>query len=181
MKALSQISRAARVGATGNAVCRRSGFTLTELLIAAALFGLITAGAISVYLMCHQRWHAVALNMLAARNNHQTMARLVYGFGTNNGLRAAASISYSSNAHGWRLTVSNAFDGLKWMDFNRQASNLYWVDSATQSNRLCANVIEALVSTNNLGLNIALTVQERKGARSATNRIDTFILMRNRK
>lgn len=159
---------------------KRKGFTLIEMMIAVALFGLAMGGAIGVYVMCQKMWHATSLSMLTQRDAHFALLRLVYGMGTNSGLRAAATVAISSNAQGWRLTCSNKFDGAKSIDFHKQASNIYWVDSVSQSNRLCDHVSSAVVSTNTAGVNIRLTLLRTEGRFTSTNQVSTFVLMRNR-
>ena len=78
----------------------RAGFTLLEVLIATALFGLVVAGKISVYIMCNKIWHATSLGMQTVRESSLAVARMVYGMETNNGLRAAVSITIDTNVHG---------------------------------------------------------------------------------
>jgi len=127
------------------------GFTLVELMIATAMFGLVMGGAIGVYVMCQKMWQATSLGMASNREGSLALARLVYGVGADNGLRTAASISVTNmkgmwtgtdhvyppapgdSAHflnpglsdgSWRITSSNAFDGERCIDFNKTASNI---------------------------------------------------------
>ncbi|MBU4211347.1 MAG: prepilin-type N-terminal cleavage/methylation domain-containing protein, partial [Verrucomicrobia bacterium] len=128
------------------------GFTLVELMIATAMFGMTMGGAIGVYVMCQKLWHATSLGMTTSRDGNMALSRLVYGVGSNNGLRTASSISVANDMRGmwtgtghvyppapgdpahflnpglpdgsWRMTCSNAFDGERWIDFNKQASNI---------------------------------------------------------
>ena len=156
------------------------GFTLIELMIVVALFSLAMAGSIGIYVMCQKMWHATSLSMLTNRDCNYTISKLVYGVETNSGLRSAAIATITSNSGGWRITCSNQFDGAKCIDYHRQASNIYWVDSISQSSRICDHVASAVVSTNITGVNIQLTLLRREGQFTATNRISTFVLMRNR-
>lgn len=132
------------------------GFTLVELMIATAMFGMIMGGAIGVYIMCQKMWQATSLGMATSRDGNMALSRLVYGIGSNNGLRTAASISVANmkgmwtgtghvyppapgdSAHflnpglsdgSWRMTCSNIFDGACKIDFNKEASNIVlWVE-----------------------------------------------------
>ena len=70
-----------------------SGFTLVELMIATAMFGMIMGGAIGVFVMCRKLWHATSLDMTTSRDGSMALSRLVYGVGSDNGLRTASSIS----------------------------------------------------------------------------------------
>ena len=74
-------------------------FTLLEVMIAMALFGLVMAGTIEVYIMCNKLWHATSLSMETSRLASLAIQRMVCGLGTNCGVRSAATISFA-NAHG---------------------------------------------------------------------------------
>src|ERR1035437_5332254 len=76
-----------------------SGFTLLELLIAVGLFGLVMAGSLGVYIMCQRLWRATSLSMDTSRMASLAIERMVYGVGTNGGLRAAAGIQVDTNTH----------------------------------------------------------------------------------
>lgn len=192
------------------------GFTLVELMITTGLFGLTMAGAIGVYVMCQKMWQATSLGMGASRDGNLALSRLVYGAGSNNGLRAASSIVYedmngqwtgtghvyppapgdkdhflnSGSPDGsWRITYSNAVDGARCIDFNKVASNIVeWAQPAgvpgTPAERatrqlICNYVSTSSVSTNGGGVNIQLTIVQRKGRYISTNQIGTFVKRRN--
>ena len=158
----------------------KNGFTLIELMIAVAIFGLVMSGAIGVYIMSQKMWVATSLSMQANRDGNLAMSRLIYGTGSNSGLRAAAAIDITSNAHGWCLAYSNKFDGAKALVFNQQASNIYWLDGVNQSSRICDHVSSAVVLTNAVGVYIQLGLRRQSGRFQATNQISTFVLLRNR-
>jgi len=158
----------------------KKGFTLIEMMIAVAIFGLVMSGAIGVYIMSQKMWGATSLSMQTNRDCNLAMSRLIYGTGSNSGLRAAAAITITSNANGWHVACSNKFDGAKAIDFNKQASNIYWVDGVNQSSRICEHVSSAVVSTNASGVYIRLGLLRQSGRFSATNQISTFVLLRNR-
>ena len=136
----------------------KKAFTLVELMMAVALFGMIMGGAIGVFVMCQKLWHATSLSMATNRDGSIALSRLVYGIGSNNGLRTASSISVTDKkgmwtgtghvyppapgdkAHflvpaagspdgSWRLTCINPFDGTNRIDFNKEVSNIVlWVE-----------------------------------------------------
>lgn len=194
----------------------RKGFTLVELMIATAMFGMIMGGAIGVYVMCQKLWHATSLSMATSREGNLALSRLVYGIGSNSGLRTASSVVYEEEkgmwtginhvypptpgdpAHflvpaagspdgSWRMTCSNAFDGTKWVDFNKQASNIVlWLDDPSsvpnrQTRQLICNYVSgAVVATNASGVSIQLTILQREGWFIMTNQIGTFVKRRNK-
>jgi len=86
-----------------------SGFTLVEIMVAVALFGLVVGGTIEVYIMCNKLWTATSLNMQAVRESSLALTRMVYGLETNNGLRSAALVTLNTNLHGH-------WDGVKYWE-----------------------------------------------------------------
>ena len=189
------------------------GFTLVELMIATAMFGLTMGGAIGVYVMCQKLWQATSLGMATSRDGNLALSRLVYGIGSNNGFRAASSIvcedkkgMWTGTGHvyppapgdpahflnpgspdgSWRITCSNAFDGKRWIDFNKEASNIVmWVEEPPSEPHketrllICNYVSAAAVSNNASGVTIQLTIIQRKGRYTSTNQIGTFVKRRN--
>ena len=194
------------------------GFTLVELMMAVALFGMIMAGAIGVFVMCQKLWHATSLSMATNRDGSIALARLVYGIGSNNGLRTASSISVDNDKKGmwtgtdhvyppapgdkahflnngspdgsWRMTCSNAFDGARRIDFNKEASNIVlWVEDPGEGpgsvpqretrQLICNYVSDAAVVPTNSGVSIQLTIVRQEGRFTSTNPIGTFIKRRN--
>lgn len=189
---------------------RARGFTLLEVMIAAGIFGLVAGGAISVYLACQRVWLSTTLNIQAARDVSLALNKIVYGLGTNLGMRAAIRVTLQTNytglrfganyplsanstAHGlntavgapdgsWRMVVSNT-NGSQWIDYNSKASNLvFWpVPNAPNSRLLIGNYISSAQATTNLdGVNISLAASHRHGQAAAAYAASTFITLRNR-
>jgi len=77
-----------------------SAFTLLETMITVALFGLVVAGAIAVFIMCNKFWHATSLSMETSQMADLAMQRLVCGVGSNGGLRSASMVVLQTNAYG---------------------------------------------------------------------------------
>ena len=86
-------------------------FTLLEVLIATALFGLVIAGTIEVYIMCNKLWHATSLSMQTTRESSLALSRMIYGMGTNSGLRTASMIRLNTNSE-----VHSHWDGIKYWE-----------------------------------------------------------------
>ena len=83
----------------------RGAFTLIETISTAALFGLVVAGTIEVFVMCNKFWHATSLSMQTSQTADIALSRIVQGYGTNLGLRAARSIQIITNFHGWPMNL----------------------------------------------------------------------------
>lgn len=196
------------------------GFSLVELMIVTAMFGLTMGGAIGVYVMCQKLWQATSLGMATSRDGNVALSRLVYGIGSNNGLRTASSISVTnmngmwngtdhvyppapgdkdhflnsgSSDGSWRIISSNAFDGVRCIDFNKVASNIVaWAEpqggssapgsvSERATRQLICNYVSAAAITNNAsGVSIQLTILRYRGRFISTNQIATFVNRRNR-
>lgn len=149
-------------------------------MIATALFGLVVAGTFSVYIMCNKIWHTTSANMQAVRESSRALSRLVYGIGTNSSLRSASMITLvNSNDGSWRLIVSNAFEGTKYIDYNHPQEKIYfWPDT---NSIICNNVVASSVTTNIAGtVRIQLTVAKQDGMFIASNTVSTAVKMRNK-
>ena len=69
-------------------------------MIASALFGLVVAGTISVYIMCNKIWRSTSITMQAVRESSLSLSRLVYRLDPYIGLRSASAVMVNSNLHG---------------------------------------------------------------------------------
>ena len=195
-------------------------FTLLEVMIAVALFGLVMAGTIEVYIMCNKLWHATSLSMETSRMASLALQRMVYGLGTNYGLRSASEISINTNVHkdgcshflnywdtmtnsppaannddyntfcpydtdhdgSWRIVMSNALDGVKWIDYvKKQRSIVFWQNTTQPASRLsvCNYVINGTVSNTLEGITIELTVWKKDGMFVSSNQVNAFVKKRN--
>lgn len=152
-------------------------FTLLEVMIAAALFGLVVAGTVSVYIMCNKIWHSTSISMQTARESSLALSRLVYGLEADSGLRSASAITNINFPDGsWRMTVSNSFSGVKYIDYNHQEKILSNANSI-----ICKDVSSATVTNNASGtIGIQLTVEKRDGMFIASNTVSTLVNMRNK-
>lgn len=189
----------------------RRGFTLVELMIAAGLFGMIMVGAISAYLICQKMWLVTTMQSQATMDATMALNRMVYGIGTNHGLRAASNLVVNNNFYGyrapsatnyplaadsinhelkddgpadgsWRIEVKSFSPGVRWIDYNRKASNIvFWATPNVSSSRqLIANYVSgAGISTNKGGLSVNLSISNRHGRIFVTNSATTFIKLRN--
>lgn len=187
----------------------RKGFTLVEVMIAVGLFSLVVGGTISVFIMCQQIWHSTSLKMQTTQDGSMAIARMIYGLGTNSGLRAAASVDINTYLSGywvagssypqpanasthyliagtpdgsWRIVSSNSFDGIKWIDYNTTASNIvFWPDISSVSNRLliCNYVSSAVASNTDDGIFVSVTVYRTDGRFTSSNQVGTFVKIRN--
>jgi len=154
----------------------RSAFTLLEVMIAAALFGLVVAGTIEVYIMCNKLWHRTALNMQTVRESSLALSRMIYGTGTNNGLRAASMVTLATAGGGsWHISVSNLSGEVQCIYYNSPAKIL------SNANSIICNDVSAASITNNANgtIHMQLTVEKHDGSFISSNTVSTSVKMRN--
>ncbi len=153
----------------------RSAFTLLEVMIATALFGLVVAGTIEVYIMCNKLWHATSLSMQTTRASSLALSRVIYGMGTNNGLRSASAMNINCSGSNWYMTVSHGFGGVQYIYYNHQQKILSNADSI-----ICKDVSSATANNTNGTVGIQLTVEKRNGRFISSNTVSTSVKMRNK-
>ena len=108
---------------------------------------------------------------------------------TTNSPPAANNDSYNTfcswntdNDGSWRIVMSNAFDGVKWIDYvKQQRSIVFWQNTTQPASRVsvCNYVINSTVATNSEGITIELTVWKKDGMFVSSNQVSTFVKMRN--
>lgn len=100
-----------------------AGFSLVEVMIAVGLFSLVVAGSLGAYVMCQKFWQATSLNIQTCQLAEMALEKMLYGVGTNTGLRAASSINF-------RCYPSNATDSAYVHSHLSPASYTYWENSS---------------------------------------------------
>lgn len=153
-------------------------FTFLEVMIATALFGLVVAGTIEVYIMCNKLWHATSLSMQTTRESSLALSRLVYGQEADSGLRSASAVTLTNFSGGsWRMTVSNGFGGVQYIYYNSFTNILSNANSI-----ICNDVSTSSVTINatNGTIRIQLTVAKQDGMFRASNTVSTLVNMRNK-
>lgn len=178
-------------------------------MIAVSLFVVIIGGTLGTYTMCQRSWHKSSLAMEVAHDANMALSLMTYGYGTNNGLRSATTIIVNTNVLGcwvvastnpqaatdsdhfmltnatkngsFRILFSNAYDGMKWIDYNILASNIVYFPVIGQDNKrvLICNYVKSASATNKSdGVSIQFTVSRGRGMFSVTNTVSTFIKKR---
>ncbi len=160
---------------------RRSagGFTLVEMAMSFAIITLVTIGAFNVFVSFLRSYNSSTLMRTAAGRASTGMERMVYGVGTNIGLREAAASSVAvtySNTTDWTLTYTNTADSTAKY-FKYSTSNKSITDWAGKL--ICTNVISSTATDLANGCQITLSVTESGGGRVMTNSVMTFVQFRN--
>ncbi|MDD5482269.1 MAG: prepilin-type N-terminal cleavage/methylation domain-containing protein [Kiritimatiellae bacterium] len=88
--------------------CQR-GFTLLETMITVLLFGLVMAGIVEVFIMCNKFWHVTSLSMETEQMANLAVSRIINGYGTNMGIRGAASMELQTNVYGHPIPFLSSY------------------------------------------------------------------------
>jgi prepilin-type N-terminal cleavage/methylation domain-containing protein len=160
---------------------RRSagGFTLVEMAMSIAIVTIVTVGAFNVFVSFLRSYNTSTLMRTAAGRASTGVERMVYGVGTNIGLREAGSLSVTvtySNTTDWTLTYSNTTDSaVKFFKYSTSKKSI--TDWAGKT--ICTNVISSTATDLTTGCQITLSVTESSGGRVMTNSATTFVQFRN--
>jgi prepilin-type N-terminal cleavage/methylation domain-containing protein len=151
-----------------------SGFTLVEMLISVAVLTIVIVGTFNVFVQTLRSFNATTLMRTSAVRASNALDRMVYGVGTNNGLREAAqasvTISNVANTY-WKIAYTNG------VYFQWSATNKFISD---QSGKVIGtNIFASTLSTNGSGCTISLSAVETGGGRIITNTMSTFVQFRN--
>ncbi len=164
----------------------RHGFTLTEVLMATAIFSMVTAGAAAVYLACTRIWYDSDLRMRTAYEASTVLQKMVYGISGTNGMRAAIStnVAVSSGPWGWRVTYSTPDAANYGFIYRPGAANNgailasnFWAGGDAVV--IGTNIVASAVTTNSGGLNVTVSVGIEEGRFSSTNTMSTYVHYRN--
>ncbi len=82
-----------------------SGFTLTELMMAMSVMGLVSAGGTATYLMSQRIWHQTSAISRAYTSSSTVLERILVGVGEGYGLRSALpDVGVATSDGGWTIT-----------------------------------------------------------------------------
>jgi type II secretory pathway pseudopilin PulG len=158
---------------------RRSwgGFTLVEMAMSMSIITIVTIGVFNVFVFFLRSYNATSLMSTAAGRASSGLERIVYGVGTNIGLREAGSTTVSvSYTNGWILTYTNLTDSAQ-KSFTYSTNKQMITDWAGKL--ICTNVISSTVTDYTSGCEITIAVAESGGGRTFTNKAATFVDFRN--
>lgn len=157
-----------------------SGFTLVEMAMSMAIITVVTIGLFNVFIFFLCSYNATSLMYTASGRASSGMERMVYGVGTNIGLReagsATVSVTYSNGAADWTLTYTNLPDSAA-KSFKYSQSKQVITDWAGKT--ICTNVISSTATDLTSGCQITLSVAESGGGRVITSSVMTFVDFRN--
>lgn len=154
------------------------GFTLVEVSISTVIAIVVVVGTLNVFISFLRSYNATTLMRNTSTRASLALERIVYGTGTNDGLREAMATnvvtSYSSG--GWTLSYSNN-NGTSLKSFQYTTNTLSIKDQSGKN--ICTNIISSMMTNYLTGCKIWVTVSESAGGRSYTNNVSTFVQYRN--
>ena len=140
---------------------------------------IVTVGVFNVFISFVRSYNTSTLMRTASTRASLGLNRMVYGVGTNIGLREAGSISVAvtySNSTDWTLTYSNTTDSTaKYFKYTTSKKSI--TDWAGKT--ICTNVISSTATDMANGCQITLSVAESASGRTLTNSMMTFVQFRN--
>ncbi len=152
-----------------------------EVLIAIMISVVVLAGLMGSFLSVYRSWRAIALRMEADREVNNAMSRMVYGMGTNQGLRAAAvgSVTRTVSGGGWTLAYRTDLDSgaqTNSFTFSVSASNLVFNPGAQVAGR---DISLATVILSAQSVIVTVRVDKVRGPLHARREVGTEISLRN--
>jgi hypothetical protein len=154
---------------------RRGGFTLAEMSISLFITTAATAGCLIVFISFLYSYNTTTLMRDASYQNSMGLDRMVYGVGTNDGLREAFSnsVAITNLSTGWKISYSNA------AIYSFSYSNATQVIQTQTGKVICTNVIASSISNLIGGCQISVTVATASGVKIWTNTMGTIVQFRN--
>ena len=157
-----------------NARKATGGFTLVEMAMSVAIVTVVIVGTFNVFISYLRSYNATTLMRTSATRASLALDRMVYGVGTNYGLREAphAGVTISNVASTfWKISYTNN------TYFQWSSASKCIIDQSGK--KLGTNIVASTLSTNGGGCSISLSVAESGGGRTITNTMATFVQFRN--
>jgi prepilin-type N-terminal cleavage/methylation domain-containing protein len=161
---------------------KRKGFTLTEVMVSLAIFSLVMAGIVPVYIMCIQAWKRTSLELETAQNSSLAVEKLVYGVGKQYGLRSAvgASVVVSMAGADWTVQYRDIEGWTNAFCYESATSDLMFSGRDTPGWVLVGrDIVSASVSNTGNGLSIRVTSSVTEGRFTESNTMTTLVSFRN--
>jgi prepilin-type N-terminal cleavage/methylation domain-containing protein len=163
---------------------KKSGFSLTELMVAISVFGMVIAGTMSVFFVSNRSWYSTDIQMQCMREANMILEKMVYGAQGTNGLRSAifTNVIVGITGSQWAVTYDTP-DGANSSYYYVSADKAILYRDMTVSNSTAIvigqNVHSSSVAVVTNGLSITVQVGVQDGRFAATNILTTYVRYRN--
>jgi len=162
---------------------KKCGFTLTEVMMATSIFGMVVAGAVAVFFAANRSWFSGDIQMRCAREADMILQRMTYGGTGVDGLRSAIFTNVSVAVTGAQWAVAyNTPDARRYCfayDPVDHTVKYYDLVLSNGASTIGQNVETSSVVTVTNGLNIMVQVALVEGRFAATNTMTTYVRYRN--
>jgi len=153
---------------------RRAGMTLVEMMVAMSIGSAVIAAMLTMFVWFGRSYNNTSLQRVASQRSNLALERMVYGVGTNIGLRAAkaSTVIITNNAAGWKVSYTNL-----WFQYTVATKRIADQSGKTIATNVFASTVVPTSKTN--GCDFSITVVEAGGGRLVTNTMVTFVQFRN--
>lgn len=156
--------------------CRKSGFTLVEMMVVQVIFGLVLIALFSFFWGAQNAWKVAELDMETSFDASLALERMVYGVTPDSGIRSGVSATCTNTASGWVLQVVGMNGTPVSYIYDR---NLKTIVLSPGTQTVCTDVSDATAVLTDGGVTLSVTVDRHIGAYDSTITMTTFAVLRN--
>jgi Tfp pilus assembly protein PilW len=149
------------------------GFTLVEMCISMGILTLLTVAMFNVFWQVCKTYNETSLMSVTAKQSSMGLERMVYGVGTNDGLREAqaSTVTTTSTSSNWVLSYNTS------LSFTYTTNTHAIVDQSGKC--IVSNLVSSTLTNMTNGVQVSVSVAQSCGGRSLTNTMATFVQFRN--
>ena len=156
---------------------RKSGFTLTELLVASSISMIVAAAALSSYIYVFKTWRNMDGKITADQDLNIAVSRMIYGVGDRLGLRAASSVQLSTSG-GWQVSYVTGVSTRQTNSFTYSSANQTLVFNPG-SRTIARGITSASAAYLTNSLSVTLRIDRTEGMLPVRREVGTRIYWRN--
>jgi hypothetical protein len=154
------------------------GYTLIEFTVGMGIGLAVVAGTLCLFILYLRSYNTTSLMRTSSSRACIALERMVFGVGTNAGLREVASLTfaYAPLTNGWQISFSNnVMPNVVSFTYNSTSGTI-----KDQTGKVVGtNVIASTVINYTNSCRISVTAAESGGGRTSTNTFQTFVQFRN--
>jgi type II secretory pathway pseudopilin PulG len=154
----------------------RRGFTLAETMVTIGISTSVIVALLSVYITCLRYWRQSVLAVQTTQEANHCLNQMIYGVGSNSGLRAAYAVTNLGTTTDWQFRSSN-YSGVAWYDFNTAQQAVLYSNAAGRQ-VIGTNIVASSATSTVNTIRISLTVLKTDGGYSGSNTVSTFVKLR---
>lgn len=178
-----QIILKKRIGMCSHGRQAKSGFTLAEIMVASGVLLFVVTGAIAIYISSSWIWNSTTVTVDASQEASKILAKIVYGVGTNMGIRAAlaSTVNVAPLGGSWMLGYKVPGGDSNLFVYYSSAQCIVYSDGRTNEVPVMIGTNVTAFSAINMtnGIALQVSVVKRDGRFVATNTMSTFVNYRN--